>query len=1444
MTSGFKKPGILRASFDYQDLVAISILIDFYRAPDQYEWIELDSDDPQHASIDDIVARRADGTFEITQVKFTVDPDDAANQLSWSWLLRRSKAGRSLLEKWTATVARHAAAGTLHSARLYTDRRPDPMFAQCLVKNRIDPGKLPIALLTQIDQQVPDATHRAAFFKHFIFQHSQKQLSDLEYDLQTKLIPSDTNYDGWIGLARGVKEWATHKNRPEPDGRVRHGHVRAKISRERPRPLLQSFEVPADYQPPDGGFDLAFQARLQGEDGVTVLWGTPGRGKSTYLSHCFAQLRADDQICIRHHYFLSLAERGTDRFFFQEIERSLIRQLEEQLPDLAVKGQDLSKWLDAAAEQAGRLNRRLIIFIDGLDHVWREERSLDHMQQLFTHLLPARDYMHLVVGTQRIANRHLPRPLLKFTPDDGWVELPLMSVEAIAHWLDVQLQAGRFRLAPRHQADATLLKLAHAFHNATGGLPLQLIYTFETLARSGAELTEDAVRGLPQSPTGDIRDYYRGLWTGISPAARNVLHGLASIDFAMPPGSLPQCFDQGGDTLEEIDHLLDHQETGISPFHGSIFVFVREQADHGTAAIALQPAIRAWLSGPAPAYWKWAWTWLTEARFGNPVPLLTGPDRGWVIAALCTACPPDQIERILQEAEEAAFRMLDFPRAHELRALRIRTANAPEFQTNKFDDFVEASLRLATQDFRLLHLRNALPSQTPGTMLALLRTLAPEAAAVTATAVLDELNRRIRAADRQDNANTDWPASVVRILPYVESFEPKRLRDYARRAGREDELIAATIEESIISRRYAPGYRFASIQRGNKCDKSLFALLCLDGVDPRRREELKGPPRHMRDLLFAVKGWPIGRSRSLMIDAAAMFPAKRELDEQMRAQLRLHEFFFRVASAALGGRADRIRLNGLDQVGDDWFEGMLGKYAKAALALAARIDCGESPPTVADFYQSLGVEAHSDKGVDRARQMGGVRVATAEIAINLQLLRQAHDPRATIGAGELPTTAQSWLWHDDIWLGPSVDRRLPLHSPLAASEFLDRIWARVEREVIEFMERADLLIDAAIFALENGLADRAASFLERAARCLLGYGWRKDPFAFDILDSLERLAEVDAAWAAQQLRRVAPQFEAITEYTDGDETNHARSDFHALVAKLIPDRVGPLYGELIRADDWYYAERLLEDCAKNLDPADPQDAALLRTFIQPSELGAVRQLAARRGRGGTVLVEYLERLVGHSRAAEPHDSGSSSSRLSRNRPASAPKPDAYPPGTLRAFLAAVQNAPGFGWKDKAVERWLSCWAAAKHGAEALAELKAVSEEGSSSYVLDTVYDQAFKLSLVLEGRESAFYWLVTAQRNRYGWGRWYTSGREAENRLALAAKHYRSEWARFVLESGAPAIRNAGERGSIVMGQSRLVSFLLKVGETDRARDYAAAMIDTLIEEVADQPLPTPGWLA
>jgi len=1184
---------------------------------------------------------------------------------------------------------------------------------------------------------------------------------------------------------------------------------------------------------------------VTGLDGVSVLWGPPGRGKSTYLSHCFDQFEAAKQICIRHHYFLSLQDRGHARFFLHEIEESLIRQLEDRMPGLQAGPRDLDHWLDAAAQYAGARGCRLIVMLDGLDHVWREGRSLEHMHQLFATVLPPRPNMHVVVGTQKIAAKNLPHRLLQICPEEGWHALPLMSGHAIGHWLSVQHEAERLTLQEGGNPPEALSELTSAFHKLTGGLPLHLIYAFEMLTRPGGVLTAERVYALPPSPYGDIREYYAGLWMRISASARDILHAIASIDFPMPPDGLRQCFHGLAgiaEAIEEIDHLLDHRETGSFPFHGSIFVFVREQDGHAAAAAALRPAILAWLAGPAPAYWKWAWTWITQARFGDPQLLADEPNREWAIAALCAGQPPKQIEHILQDSEEIAFKALNFARAAELRALWARLSNAPQFQTHKFAEFVEGTLRATDNDYRLVELRSDLAEQVPETMLALLRALDPPAALVAGNRVLDELNRRVRDSRQQDYNNIDWPSLLVRTLPYIE-IEPKRLRRFAKQQGRPDDLIGAAAEEALLTRRYGVALQFAGIHRGVRCDASLFRVLCLDGADPRG---LPGQQARLAQPIFqalhAVRKWPLRARASGRVNVTRFVPSDRGYEAQGSTGPRLRSFFFRVLAGALGGRSAQVRLAGLDQVGDAWVRDVLEQIARVALEAAIRLDHGTALFTLCELYDWIAIPPRDTSNYDTHSVWIGVRLGVRDLAIDLQLLRRAADPALHIEAADLPDESNP-LWLDALWLGYFAEHRLALHTPQAAEALLERVAAALGTTVQEFNERSNVWIDAATFALDHGLTVRAQACLDHAARCLMGYGWHKDVQAFELLEALEHLAAHDKGWAAAQILRLAPALDAITDYTDGDETNHARSTFYDLVADLLPDRTGPLYRTLTLSQDYRYAEELLTHVSKSLDPTNPHDQALLATFLQPIEFHDALTVAKGKGRAGARLIASLKQRIGYSRPAPEEDRGSSTDSRKRRRKRM-PVPADYPPPMLLDFRAAVQTATGETWRDGATERWLNHWHAAERGLDALAALRGLLDADHFSYEIEQGYDTAFEISLALQGRQEAFFWLVEAQRHRHGWHRWYTSSAEAERRLELAATHYRDRWQDFILESAKPVLRTNGERSVFVLGHSRLVQFLLQVGEIERARALVETLIATQIAEVEDQPLTIPGWVA
>lgn len=299
---GIKRAAIPRAGYEYQDLAGIEVLIRHYRDPELYAWVMLEADDTTFRALDDVVAARKDGTYEFVQVKFTVDPE--RYELDWEWLLAKSEHGTSMLAKWARSLARIASVGTIHSAGLKTNRIPSKAFRKCLKSTLVELHLVPNKIRALIEAECGGVADAKEFFSVFEFFSATEDLDGLEDSLRDQLVPTDTDPLGWLAFRHNVRRWATFKNQPEPDGRILRQHVVQLITKRRPQPIRQDFAVPEGYGPPSKIFDQTFRERISNDASlITILWGSPGQGKSTYLSFLTEELQRNGAAVTRHHYF-------------------------------------------------------------------------------------------------------------------------------------------------------------------------------------------------------------------------------------------------------------------------------------------------------------------------------------------------------------------------------------------------------------------------------------------------------------------------------------------------------------------------------------------------------------------------------------------------------------------------------------------------------------------------------------------------------------------------------------------------------------------------------------------------------------------------------------------------------------------------------------------------------------------------------------------------------------------------------------------------------------------------------------------------------------------------------------------------------------------------------------------------------------------------------------
>lgn len=1440
----FKNAQIPRSGFEYQDLVAVEILIKFLRDSNLYEWVEVEAQDKEYQAIDDVVACRKDGKIELTQVKFTPNPKNPKNSLSWTWLTKRKGRGSSLLQKWAKTVFVHQKNGRLARAALKTDRIPDLEFNKNLNNTQINFQRLTHAIKKEVGEQIGSEAMAIEFFKIFEFDHSQPRLDDYEQTLQAQL-EHDTDRQGWAFFRQEVRKWAMRKHSPPPDGKIRHFHLLEAFTRERPVALRQDFTVPFNFTVPNIDFHREFLDSITNSDGVSVIWGPPGRGKSTYLSHCVSELNAkDDVVCIRHHYFLRTDDHGDSRFSYFAIQQSLVRQLEEANILDKPNNNGLSSALSTASVEVCGTGRRLIVIVDGLDHVWRDQQDLKQMELLFNELLPLPVGVSLLVGTQRIDDQHLPQKLLVARPKSEWIELPAMSIEAIHQWLNSYFTNKTLRLAkspPRKTDEQIIEELAIAFQQVSLGLPLHLVYSLETLLASSEPVNVEAILHLPGCPSGEIKSYYESLWSRLSPEAKRVLHLLAGLKFSPPAFGLGKALTTDviwWHVLEEFGHMLDRRRTSVVPFHSSLFAFLRDRPEHRDSFMSLAPQILKWLEETAPAYWRRAWVWVMRADLGDSTDLMRNPSRDWSIDWLVDGYPVDQMAYILSEAEKVALKNFVLPRLIHLRCLKSRVVHSRPYQTNEWGSFWEISLALSADcdlgDVVWDNLQTFEMEELVGIALH-----ASDVHTDSHGVIINELNRRITEASYNSGSSLwdEYSSAVVRVIAHEQTERADSIISFAKQR-RAEGLIDSYTAESFRAGNLQNVLAVGSRKESHRLDRDTFAALCLEGISPPTHPRLLAEDRPAFRCLTLLSAEEYSCT-PIETDVSHLWKIQDEFELGHAIQQAGHEVFFTSFLAGLSVEA----CPGFVRLGEDSENTWLGKAMRALEGLARKISNGWNTchrwPSLKDIYFGVDITVSLGASLRDKLMLSGVKRAIQDISVDLCLLGTGIVGAQTVSITDINAVKQSPLWSAEAWLEVFYDRIVPIHSPDAASAVLDSIAKDSESRIMEFSEKATLAIKTARFALDHRLHQRCQLELRKAADCLLAYGFHKDLFVWEVLSAVRLLAEKGDGQARETILELAKEIESIEKYTDGDETDSVRSKLYRDLANFFPEKIPILYAELINNQDWYHAEDLIKTWTNHIQEEDEAGRKLLATLISPGEFYFAWK-AASKMTDGAAEQQTLGRLTGRQAPTPSEvqtDSKHTTERSKRNIDVSE-----FEPHRFVDLIKSVRQDYSLSTSDT-ISHWLEYWDSQGKHDEVLDELdRFLSNERVRLDFADAL-DTAFRIARNKQGRSKAYVWLVRSMKANRGWEKWWSNESAFKDRVDAVVQDYPDKWRNFITETSQVEPLIDIENNGITVGLSRLVYFLDAVGEIDLAKCCAMELVEIFRKEVCQQPLEVPKWV-
>lgn len=1436
----------LRCGFHYQDIWMLRLIGEWLLTPGKFKWIRIEANPTREGFyLDDIVLLDSRDKYWLYQVKFK---KNKKSQWNWDDFLKRRKGKRnksleSLLEKWVNSFD-NLGSNNIKEAAFVTNACFSEEIQKYLSNQKLDINKLKTEvpdLYIKIENIVKDKKIITKFFKKFKFIFENEDINSIEKYVKEKIYYNSLNAtkEGVANLLLKLEKEA----RKTVTNELTIEQIRKWCDFDKPNPLNENFDVPEDFQLFDEiEHKIILDELIKVDGGIIVLHGKPGTGKSVYLSNLANILKKQNIMTIKHHYHINRFENNPlERLNSQRVIEAIKAQFKgydfkEYLGSLANKDSkniSLREFISTVAQNLSKNNNNLIIIIDGLDHVTRRG-DVKELKRFLQEIFYPQKGLWIIFGMQsQVKNEQLLQPI--FYEDYKkyrWVEIRGLSKKSV--FRIIQKNLLNLNLPSDKNIFNALLNKLYCINK---GNPLHLRYILTQLKNrlQNILVTEYECEKII-SFSNEIENYYSNLWKTLSHDEKSFLLTLNSVDFQFTYDQFIECISSFvkycsaiSRSFKQAEHLIviDNRKR-LKIYHDSFRNFLLKQTEWDQQRIIIKRNIKNWIENSKYENLKWAELRKLECDLDNNDPILK-IDRNWLIDAIINLKNLSQIISQLELCSKEALKINDYAKAVKTSHLNIYYQNAIEFNE-------EVAVLIWKESFKknVDCIENFILNDLSSEVLEVVADLAyQDGKNYIIDEILELLIERIKQDEHTLGQASVSAKALVKIIPYNKDHQVREVCKFIVQFADIEvtsQLFKFYTEKLLVLNQKTKVNQLLKTKL-NKDEKQAILECCMK-YDLRRKEKyfkkiakesknkfvfgqiyliLQGKQSVNLPFLPDYKDFPLGLG---------------EYSSEHKTWIGLFYKYFLVGLIySLSNKKEAIE-EWIKNAPQHWSIQAVISLFNMAIEVANTIN-EKNKVAYKSIFKNL--KYLPDLKLPEDREKLGFKFAfesaLKSILKTIILIKQFLNDNTSLEENSYDTIISTPFFSEDDLFNLTIELELPIVSDSKYKEILMSKSQNIQKTINNFPARSLEYIKLAKFSNMYNKDNEYKTFLKRATNNLLGYGYHKDVYLFEVLDAIELCAKngVNEEKIKEWIQRVISFISNVEKYTDGDETNHLPNHLAAILAKYQKSLLFKFHYYQADKENLYPAQDSFKYIIRSLPFDTEEEAALGSTALDKNSFRELKKIVNILPRAQE-SVDNIETYFGNMHYLDEE------STESYNFKEDSENYKRVFPEALKNYLRKKKTRWDY---EKYIIGWTRYWIDRVDKGKIYKYIEEILlEEGDLEYVSGELLDILYPLIYEKNDKKS-FELLCYAQINNRGWHSYWEDKNIVENRWQFIKDKFPKKHLDFfkhTMSAGLPIYC------------SRSVDYLLRFNEFENAIEITEAIVQFAEELMVDIDLPLPAW--